>query len=256
VAAVAITWECLSNLVGEEAFSARLALRNLSDAPIAAGWTLYFNTCRRVLADSVDAGWRIDHLNGDLFRLRSTGARTGCPARRSRSATTAQFWAISVTDAPLGFYLVEADGKVTDLGDPEILPFARPEQLHRHARDLLPPADAAWRYLDNASVRLLPAQDVGAITPRPRQAFFSEGRCRPGAGATLSPNPPWLAKRPSCARCWTGCRPAMARASSSPSAPSTRRAGSLSARDRTRAWCWCAAPARTACSTASRPWPS
>jgi hexosaminidase len=189
VAAVAITWECVSNLVGEEAFSARLALRNLSDAPIAAGWTLYFNTCRRVLADSVDAGWRIDHLNGDLFRLRSTGSTDWLPGQALEIRYTAQFWAISVTDAPLGFYLVEADGKVTDLGDPEILPFARPEQLHRHARDLLPPADAAWRYLDNASVRLLPAQDVGAITPRPRQAFFSEGRCRPGAGATLVAEP-------------------------------------------------------------------
>ncbi|MGB9110758.1 MAG: carbohydate-binding domain-containing protein, partial [Telluria sp.] len=178
MAAVEITWECLSNLVGEEAFSARLALRNLSDAPIAAGWALYFNTCRRVLADSVDAGWRIDHLNGDLFRLRAvgddgdgSGGADWLPGQAFEIRYVAQFWAISVTDAPLGFYLVGADGKVTDLGDPTILPFTRPAQLHRHARDLVPAASAAWRYRDNASLRLLPAQDVGAITPRPRQAI-------------------------------------------------------------------------------------
>jgi hexosaminidase len=189
MAAVEITWECLSNLVGDEVFSARLALRNVSDAPVAAGWELYFNTCRRVLADSVDAGWRIDHLNGDLFRLRSTGSSDWLPGQALEIRYTAQFWAISVTDAPLGFYLIEADGKVTDLGDPEILPFARVEQLHRNARDLLPPADAAWRYLDNARVRLLPTQEVGRITPQPHHAFFSEGRCRPGAGASLVADP-------------------------------------------------------------------
>jgi hexosaminidase len=57
MAPVSIAWECLSNLVGEEAFSARLALRNVSDAPIAGGLGVYFNTCRRVLADTVDAGF-------------------------------------------------------------------------------------------------------------------------------------------------------------------------------------------------------
>jgi hexosaminidase len=174
---VAIAWECLSNLAGEEVFSARLALHNVSTAPVAAGWEIWFNTCRRVLADTVGAGYRIDHLNGDLFRLRSRSGADWLPGQVLEVRYEAQFWAISVTDAPLGFYLVEADGKVTDLGDPEILPFARPEQLHRHARDLLPPADAARRYLDNAGLRLLPPQEVGRITPLPRHASFGEGRC-------------------------------------------------------------------------------
>jgi hexosaminidase len=173
---VGVKWECLSNLVGEEAFSARLALRNLSNAPIAAGWEIYYNPCRRVLAESVDAGYRIDHLNGDLFRLRAVGNDGGdadwLPGQALEIGYVAQFWAISVTDAPLGFWLVDADGKVTDLGDPEILPFARPEQLHRHARDLLPPGDAARRYLENAGLRLLPQQEVGRITPRPLHAEF------------------------------------------------------------------------------------
>jgi len=168
MAAVGITWECLSNLVGEEAFSARLAIRNLSDAPIAAGWELYFNTCRRVLADTVDAGYRVDHLNGDLFRLRATGSADWLSGQALEIGYVAQFWAISVTDAPLGFYLIEADGQVSDLGDPEILPFARPEQLHRNARDLLPPGDAERRYRENAGLRLLPPHEVGRITPRTR----------------------------------------------------------------------------------------
>jgi hexosaminidase len=186
---VTIAWECLSNLVGEEVFSARLALRNRSGAPIAAGWALYFNTCRRVLADTVDAGWRIDHINGDLFRLRAADALDAAdwlPGQAIELRYQAQFWAISVTDAPLGFYLVEADGRVTDLGDPEILPFSRPEQLHRNARDLLPPSDAAWRYRENARQRLLPAAQVGRITPKPIEAAFNGDRCVLAAGAALT----------------------------------------------------------------------
>jgi hexosaminidase len=177
MAAVGITWECLSNLVGEEAFSARLAIHNLSSKPIAAGWELYFNTCRRVLADTVDAGYRIDHLNGDLFRLRAIGGADWLPGQTLDIGYVAQFWAISVTDAPLGFYLIESDGKVSDLGDPEILPFARPEQLHRNARDLLPPGDAERRYRENAGLRLLPPQEVGRNTPRPLHAGFQDGAC-------------------------------------------------------------------------------
>jgi hexosaminidase len=187
--AVDISWECLSNLVGEEQFSARLALRNSSGAPIAAGWSVYFNTCRRVLADTVDAGYRIDHLNGDLFRLRSESSADWLPGQVLEVGYVAQFWAISVTDAPLGFYLVEADGRVSELGDPRILPFARPEQLHRHARDLVPPADAARRYLDNASLRLLPPREVGRITPRPLEAQFGEARCLLSSAAELAAAP-------------------------------------------------------------------
>jgi hexosaminidase len=187
--AVGITWECLSNLVGEEAFSARMALRNLTNKPIAAGWEIYFNTCRRVLANTVEEGYRIDHINGDLFRLRSMSEADWLPGQALEIHYVAQFWAISVTDAPLGFYLVEASGKVTDLGDPEILPFVRAEQLHRHARDLLPPCDAKRRYLDNAGLRLLPASEVGRVTPQPLHATFGDGRCAISSAAEVIAGP-------------------------------------------------------------------
>jgi len=172
---LAVSWECLSNPAGGETFAARLVLRNLSAAPIAAGWALYFNTCRRILADSVDAGYAIGHVNGDLFRLTVSEAGDWLPGQVHALRYDAQFWAISVTDAPLGFYLVTADGRAHDLGDPDILPFVRPEQLRRHARDRVAPADAAWRHRANAGLRLLPLDEVGRITPRPLSAVFGTG---------------------------------------------------------------------------------
>jgi hexosaminidase len=171
---IAVRWECLSNLAGEEAFSARLDLRNDSNAPMAAGWALYFNTCRRIWPDSVDGG-AIEHVNGDLFQLTVPG--DWLPGQAHTLTYRAQFWAIGETDAPLGFYLVTADGRTQDIGDPAIAPFVRPEQLRRHAHDLVPAADAAWRYRQNAALRLLPLDEVGRITPRPLAARFGDGAC-------------------------------------------------------------------------------
>jgi hexosaminidase len=180
---IAVRWECLSNLAGEEAFSARLDLRNDSNAPMAAGWALYFNTCRRIRPDSVEGG-AIEHVNGDLFRLTIQGE--WLPGQAHTLTYQAQFWAIGETDAPLGFYLVTADGRVQDIGDPEIAPFVRPEQLRRHAHDLLPPADAAWRYRQNAALRPLPLDEVGRVTPRPLAARFGDGACRLSGDSPLA----------------------------------------------------------------------
>jgi hexosaminidase len=187
-----LAWECLSNLVDEQVFAARLALRNTSGRTIAPGWAIYFNTARPVIAATVGAGHAIAHLNGDLFRLTATHAAPWAPDEAREVRYQARFWAISITDAPLGFYLVEADGTVTDLGDPAILPFARPEQLQRHGRDLVPPADAAWRWQENARLRLLPQEQVGRITPQPVAARFTAEACLLAADSGIAA-PPALA---------------------------------------------------------------
>ena len=182
---VLVRWECVSNFVADEVFAARLALVNAAAAPLAPGWTVYFNTCRRVLPGSVTPGFALAHVNGDLFALTREGGAAWQPGETLDVRYDAQFWAISLTDAPLGFYLVEADGRTVDLGDPEIVPFARPEQLGRHAHDLLPPADAAWRWRENSALRLLPPEDVGRITPRPVSARFTQERCRLSAASAV-----------------------------------------------------------------------
>lgn len=181
-----LAWECLSNLVDEQVFAARLRLCNASGRTIAPGWAVYFNTARPAIADSVADGYAIAHVNGDLFRLTTTGDAAWEAGQAHEVAYQARFWAISVTDAPLGFYLVEADGRVTDLGDPEILPFTRPEQLQRHAGDVWPPFDAAWRWHENARLELLPAARVGRITPQPVSARFAGGSCLLAADSEIA----------------------------------------------------------------------
>ncbi|MEH6435628.1 family 20 glycosylhydrolase [Massilia sp. DD77] len=184
-APVAISWECLTNTVRDDRFRSRLELANVSARTIAPGWTLYFNTCRKALAGSVSPGFAIEHVNGDLFRLSMSGGEPWLPQQRYRIEYDSLHWAISVTDAPLGFYLVPQDGEPVDLGDPEIAPFVREEQRRRAGFDRLPTEDAARRHLRNAGLRELPEAEIGRITPQPRFTRFGAGRCRLAPGAPV-----------------------------------------------------------------------
>lgn len=188
--AIGIAWECLSNLTRDDAFTARFSLRNDGAAPIAPGWALYFNTCRKVLAGSVTSGYAIAHVNGDLFRLSATSGEAWLPGQAHTVDYEALHWAISISDAPLGFYLVPGDGlDAIDLGDPRIAPFTRVEQRQRTRGDLVPTADAAWRFEQDAAVWLLPLAAVGRITPRPRTARFGDGACSLGHAIRVAHGP-------------------------------------------------------------------
>ena len=197
--AIGVAWECLTNFTRDDAFTARLSLSNDGPGQIAPGWALYFNTCRKVLAPSVTPGYAIAHVNGDLFCLTMPDGGPWLPGQRHTIEYEALHWAISITDAPLGFYLAPGDGgAAVDLGDPLIAPFARLEQRQRMRGDLLPTADAAWRFEQNAALSLLPLDDVGRITPRPRSARFDARRCLLGRatriehGARLDGEAAWL----------------------------------------------------------------
>ncbi|RNF31732.1 hypothetical protein NM04_05610 [Massilia aurea] len=174
---IAIAWECLSNFTRDDAFTARLTLRNIGPDAIASGWTLCFNTCRKILPETVSAGFRSTHLNGDLFSLELPGVGEWLPGQEYEIVYESLHWAISITDAPLGFYLLDAAGRAFNLGDPEIAPFVLPEQRHRMRGDLLPTADAAWRHAQNDALSLLDQEAVGRITPRPRMARFDSRSC-------------------------------------------------------------------------------
>jgi len=189
---IAIEWECLSNLVGDSVFAARLSLRNTSGQAIAPGWQLCFNACRKVIPDSVSPGFAIDHVNGDLFQLTALTDAPWPAGETFEIHYQAKFWVISTTDAPLGFYLLLQEGGVIALGDPHILPFTRPGQRMRHLDDRIPTADAAQRFADNAALRLLPEDGLGRITPRPVSARFGAAACRLGRHTMLI-HPPELA---------------------------------------------------------------
>ncbi|WP_223466265.1 family 20 glycosylhydrolase [Massilia soli] len=187
---IAIEWECLSNLASDATFSARLSMRNVSNQAIAPGWTVYLNTCRKTLDSTVTPGYTMKHINGDLFCVTAETNQAWQPGEAHTIKYDAQHWAISDTDAPLGFYLVPGDaGPVIDLGDPVIMPFELAQQRHRHNDDRVPASDAAQRFRQNEQTRLLPLDQVGRITPRPLSARFSAEVCVLKKGSQISHNP-------------------------------------------------------------------
>ena len=177
VVPISIAWACVSNVDHQDTFSARLTLQNHGPAAIAPGWSVYFNACRKIVPGSVAAGFTIDHVNGDLFRLSATTSFNWLPGQALTVPYQGQFWVISATDAPLGFYLVKADGTVVALGDPAIAPFATPQQRQRGPHDITPPDNATNRFAQDASLQLLPLAQVGRITPQPVSASFDGGVC-------------------------------------------------------------------------------
>src|SRR5882724_2927474 len=131
---LALRWAVVANHFEGDTFRAALTLENRGDVALSGtGWALYFNSCRKPLADSVTGGVAIEHVNGDLFRLKP-GPRFGnlAPGVSREIGYLAAFWAIVETDAPLGFYVVYDEGtphaRAEAIGDPEVGPFIHPEQ--------------------------------------------------------------------------------------------------------------------------------
>jgi len=189
-----LAWACLANEA--DGFAARLRLHNAGPSILpASGWTLYFNTCRPVDPARLSIAVCLHHAGGDLFGFRPTASFAGLlPGQTLEIEYWSAGWAISVTDAPLGFYLVLDDAgggeQVWALGDPQIAPFLSTAQRQRGPDDQLPSNTAATRY---AATRGLPVPDaLQVLTPAPQFWRAAGGSLKLGAGSRIL-YPPVLA---------------------------------------------------------------
>jgi hexosaminidase len=192
-----IRWGLVSNHFDGDTFRAALTITNRGDARLPpTGWVIYFNSCRKPLPESVTGGVTIEHVNGDLFRLRP-GAHFGnlAPGVSREIGYVAGFWSVLETDAPIGFYVVYGEGTrnawAEAIGDPEIEPFSRPEQGQRNLLDHVPVRTAASTFDGNRKLSVLPEAAVGNITPTPLQASFGTGTFTLSDGVSIG-HPPEL----------------------------------------------------------------
>ncbi len=172
-----LKWECLTNHDEGDHFLAELTITNLSDVALTGqDWALCFNSCRKIKPESVQGGFRVEHVNGDLSRFIPSKEFAGLAAGESVVIRyQGLLWVINETDAPLGFYIVYQNEIAEAIGDPEIVPFSRPEQCNRTLGDQVPTMTAALRFEENKALTLLASHAVGKITPTPLEAGWTAG---------------------------------------------------------------------------------
>jgi hexosaminidase len=168
---LSVEWRLIENFA-DSRFAAEMALHNEGSKPIDGRWSLYFNSSGKLTAENLPASLQLEHINGDLYCLNS-GA--DAPALGPNGQLTVQLsgspWAISASDAPSGFYLVQyaVDGsELPPVALPlEIGPFPDASKIRRGGGDQVPVVTAESRFSANAKLSLLPLENLPLIIPTP-----------------------------------------------------------------------------------------
>jgi hexosaminidase len=176
---IVITWGVIDNL-DEEGPAHELVIENRGAAPLpATGWTLYFSSIRTIRAESLPASIRVEHINGDFFKLEpGTGFEPLAPGQSLRIPYRADWPAIRVSDSPAGFYFVFHDQagnevETVALGEPQVAPFTRLAQTQRNQQDQWLPPEPGQRYRDNPPT--LPLEQIGRLLPAPVELRSGRG---------------------------------------------------------------------------------
>ncbi|MBI1751822.1 MAG: carbohydate-binding domain-containing protein [Acidobacteria bacterium] len=181
---LAVRWELLSNRdQGQERVRMAFHLRNGGKAPWAMdGWALYFHFAMPMHKEPLVSGLRIEHVSGDLFRLRAQGGPALVPALAPGQTLRVEFtsdpWVIKHSDAPSGAFLVfdsaPAKGQPLAL---EITPISA-QSLERPAGQRTPGIPPEQRHAENARQGV---QAPAELLPTPVSLSLGQGVFKPFA---------------------------------------------------------------------------
>jgi hexosaminidase len=168
---LSVQWEVVeNNHKGKTEFLSAFTITNQSGSFPASGWSLFFNFPRMILPASVTGGMKIQHINGDFYQLTPTAAFKGLKANESlRVEFVAGAWAISISDAPAGLYLVweNAPEKGHIVTNYTVKPTTQPKQYLRYASDKMELVTSQKVYEQNKSIVDIPSAKLTRIFPTP-----------------------------------------------------------------------------------------
>ncbi|MBU2713373.1 family 20 glycosylhydrolase [Zooshikella harenae] len=171
---IAIHWQVLDNLQDDaNSFTAQLKITNHGSQSLANNnWRIYFNFVREILAYTPNNMLTIEHVNGDLFYIEPKASFKGLHNGESLTINlTAQYWAISKSDAPAGFYLVPSkDRQPIPINNVVIADHLSDKQTKRFNGDNWLVDTAAVRFDRN---RALLAVDTAVVAHKPGQQKYS-----------------------------------------------------------------------------------
>lgn len=172
---IAVSFASVDNL-RETGFRFLITLENQGERPLpASGWELYFNMMRLLDIEHVPAPVRVEHINGDFYRITpSAEFKELEPGGRLVVPLVGNAMAIKRGDAPSGFYFM-VNGQPIPLAEVDVAPFVHDAQTMRSAADKLPVPTPASRYESEAVLSVLDAGALTPITPTPARYEPLEG---------------------------------------------------------------------------------
>ena len=163
-------------------FDSELTLQNEGAAALSGDWSLYFNSASKLELSGEKADFDLSHINGDFYVLRpKAGTKPFAPGDHRRIALRGSPWAINVSDAPSGFYILPGEqGKATGpiAVSIRVEPFPSASKLRRGADDRVPVVTAEARYWENEALTTIPPDQLIKVVPTP-------GEITPGSGRFL-----------------------------------------------------------------------
>lgn len=169
-----LTWKLKSNnYLGKNQFLSELTIKNLNKFQLNKDWALYFNfaPCRNLLNTAELENIKIEHINGDFFKMIPGNDFVDIlPGDSMSIPIIASDWVTKETEVPCGFYFVfNREGSREQILIPEFrfYPFINNEQTLRSADDQIPVPDSESRYLKNLKLSLLPESMLNKIIPTP-----------------------------------------------------------------------------------------
>lgn len=172
---LSVVWELISNDVAENpTFRAAFTLTNNGkDTLQDKNWAMYYSqTNRPIIEGSVKGPASIRQIKGDFYELKPKSGFALAPGASTTITFDGGAWLISKSDTPSHPYFVFSDeagkeGKPFMASHYEFRPFDEPKKINRSKADLIPIADAAYRFAQNEKLVKLPEGSFGRIIPSP-----------------------------------------------------------------------------------------
>ncbi|WP_143307587.1 family 20 glycosylhydrolase [Chitinophaga vietnamensis] len=166
------SWEVVeNNYQGKAEFLSTFTFINTGGKAFPAkGWQLYFNFVRSVKEGVIPGNIKIDHVNGDLYRLSPADNFAGiAPGDSLKVNMVGDAWAVNFTDAPGGLYLVweQHPEKGISLTDYAIRPSSTARQLMRYPGDKSAVVTPGEIFKQNAAIKNIPANQLPPVFPTP-----------------------------------------------------------------------------------------
>ena len=183
VSEIKVSYELVSNNIAvSPKFLSKFILENQSDVELGnSGWMMYYNLVTRLpITESVPDIVKIEHVNGDFFRMAPTERFSLAPGESVEIFFESEAWLIKKSDAPSGVYFVYSDSKGEEVvripvDDINILPLTKPDQINRHRDDQTPIPTAEWQYEENKKLALLAKDELLPVIPTPVELTKRDG---------------------------------------------------------------------------------